>query len=346
MVTRWAWAIGVLCAVLLGGVTWACAPAASPRPAEPTADPFAVVRATAQAAYQSGKALLDNGDVVRGCPLIDLAKTNDPDNRADIETDLERCLAAIAAAAPPTSGAPTAVAKPALPTVLAGATPTAPGAVVPTAMLAGTRSAGVPVTGAGPTLTGAGAPTSGAAATPVAGGAATGTLPTAVAVPTSATPSAAVADMATYRDAQQRFSIAAPRDWSVVDQPHVLFGSGIVEFRDPSGRAGLSIAVDANGRAVSPELYAASMELAMQQQVPGYALDSVQPGSTAANPSVRRIFTFTQRDSSGRDLNVRAFQITVLRGTTPYIITASAPADQFQQLGATFDRMVDTFRFS
>ncbi|HEY3058147.1 MAG TPA: hypothetical protein VGL99_04140 [Chloroflexota bacterium] len=326
----WPWAMSVVCALLLGGSSWACGPAAGRPTPQPTADPFAVVRATAQAAYQSGKALLDSGDVVRGCPLIDQAKTNDPDNRADIERDLERCLAAIAAAAPPTSAVPTAVAKPALPTLPAAGVPTATSAGAPTAANAPTAAA-APTTLARST-----------AATP-----ATQSLPTAVAVPTSAaTTTAAMSDMATYHDAQQRFSIAAPPEWSVVDQPQVLFGSGIVEFRDPSGRAALSVAVDSNGRAVSPELYAASMELAMQQQVPGYALDSVQPSTTAANPSVRRAFTFTQRDSSGRDLTTRAFQITVLRGTTPYIITASAPADQFQQLGAMFERMVDSFRFS
>jgi hypothetical protein len=345
--------MSVVCALLLGGSSWACGPAAGRPTPQPTADPFAVVRATAQAAYQSGKALLDSGDVVRGCPLIDQAKTNDPDNRADIERDLERCLAAIAAAAPPTSAVPTAVAKPALPTLPAAGVPTATSAGAPTAANAPTAAA-APTTLAGSTAatpatqslpTAAAAPTTLArstAATP-----ATQSLPTAVAVPTSAaTTTAAMSDMATYHDAQQRFSIAAPPEWSVVDQPQVLFGSGIVEFRDPSGRAALSVAVDSNGRAVSPELYAASMELAMQQQVPGYALDSVQPSTTAANPSVRRAFTFTQRDSSGRDLTTRAFQITVLRGTTPYIITASAPADQFQQLGATFERMVDSFRFS
>ena len=154
------------------------------------------------------------------------------------------------------------------------------------------------------------------------------------------------AALQTWNDPQARFSVAAPPDWNRVDQPQALFGTAAVEFHDTSGRASLGVAVDSQGRAVSPELYAASMELNMQQQVPGYALEQVVPGSTAGNPSIRRTFTFTQKDASGRDLNVRAFQVTVLKGSTPYIITAYAPADQFAQFSPVFDQIVDSFRFS
>ena len=84
----------------------------------------------------------------------------------------------------------------------------------------------------------------------------------------------------------------------------------------------------------------------MQQQVPGYALESVMPGTTASNPSITRTFTFTQRDSTGADVNMRAFQVAVLKGQTPYIITGSARADQFASFEPTFDRMVESFRFS
>src|SRR6267142_2305517 len=83
------------CSVVLGSLTLACGPSAAPQPTAVAADPFAVVRATSQAAYQAGKDYLDRGDL-RGCPLIDTAKTTDPDARAEIQQALERCLQAIA----------------------------------------------------------------------------------------------------------------------------------------------------------------------------------------------------------------------------------------------------------
>jgi len=61
---------------------------------------------------------------------------------------------------------------------------------------------------------------------------------------------------------------------------------------------------------------------------------------------VRRVFTFTQRDAAGRDLQARSLQVTVLKGSTPYILSGSAPAEQFQQSQLTFDQIVQTFRFS
>src|SRR5258708_2703010 len=94
--------MGFSCA--LGGLTLACGPSAAPQPTPVAADPFAVVRATSQAAYQAGKDDLDRGDL-RGCPLIDTAKTTDPDNRPEIQQALERCLQAIAEL-------PTAIAAP------------------------------------------------------------------------------------------------------------------------------------------------------------------------------------------------------------------------------------------
>jgi hypothetical protein len=289
----WAVALGV--ALALGA--FACAPQAAVAPA-PTADPFAVVRATAQAAFQAGRDYVDRGDVVRGCPLIDTAKTNDPDKRADIQAELERCLAAIINATPAPVATLTTPATRVVPTVPALAKPTlAPAA---TAVPVATALAASPPTGA---------------------------------------------ELIPYLDRQSRFSIAAPPDWTRTDGPQVLFGTGVVEFRDTTGWAGVSVSVDAAARAVSPELYAASMELSMQQ-VPGYSLEQVQPGTTAGNPSVRRIVTFTQRDSAGGEVNARAVQLTVLKGSTPYILTASAPADQFAQFSPLFDRMVDSFRFS
>jgi hypothetical protein len=84
----------------------------------------------------------------------------------------------------------------------------------------------------------------------------------------------------------------------------------------------------------------------MQQQVPGYALEQVLPSSTAGQPSIRRVFTFTEHDAAGRDLQARSFQVVIVKGSTPYIISGSTPADQFQQFSASFDRMVESFGFS
>jgi hypothetical protein len=148
-----------------------------------------------------------------------------------------------------------------------------------------------------------------------------------------------------WHDPQARFSIGAPPDWMPVERPTVPFGSGVIAFRDPSGLAELSVAVDTSQAAVSPELYAASLELAMQK-LPGYALENVQPGSTAGDPSVKRTFTVTQKDAGGSDYTARGFQIAVVRGSTAYVVAASAPADQFAQFAGTFDRMVNSFSFS
>ncbi len=84
----------------------------------------------------------------------------------------------------------------------------------------------------------------------------------------------------------------------------------------------------------------------MQQQVPGYASEQVLPVTAAGNPSIRRVFTFTQRDAAGQDHQARGFQVTIVKGATPYVISGSAPADQFQQYNPTFDRIVQSFRFS
>jgi len=120
----------------------------------------------------------------------------------------------------------------------------------------------------------------------------------------------------------------------------------VVEFLDASGRAEVDVAVDTSARVVSPELYAASMELAMQQQIPGYASEQIQPGTTAGIPSVRRLFTFTEREASGQDHQARGFQVTLVKGSTPYIVSGSSPAEEFQRFSPTFERMVESFRFS
>jgi hypothetical protein len=289
--------------------TLACGPAASPAASPTVGDPFAVVRATSQAAYATGEAYLDRGDYLQACVELDLAKTTDPDNRPEIDQALrqalEHCLTP--------STEPTAAPGQPLPTLALPTLPAAPAAVTPTPRAITPTPAVTPTSPA-------------AAATPVA--------------------KPAASDLVTWTDPQGRFLLAAPADWITAPQPQSLFGTSVVEFRDPSGRAEVDVAVDTNTKAVSPELYAASMELAMQQQVPGYASEQVVPGTTAGSPSVRRVFTFTQRDANGQDHQARGFQVTVIKGSTPYIVSGSSPAEQFQQFSPSFDRMVESFRFS
>jgi hypothetical protein len=312
--------------LLLCGWTLACGQTATPAATPTAGDPFAVVRATSQAAYASGKAHLDRGEFLQACVDLDMAKTNDPDSRPEIDQALsqalQRCLTPIAEAT-----------SPPLPTLALPARAAPPAAATspaqPTAAAAAT-----------------------AQATPVATTSATTavqTTPAAAAKPNAAvSPVAAPAadSLVTWSDPQGRFTLQAPSDWTIAPQPQSLFGTSVVEFRDPSGRAEVDVAVDTNTKAVSPELYAASMELAMQQQVPGYATEQVLPGSTAGNPSVRRLFTFTERDANGQDHQARGFQVTLVKGSTPYIVSGSSPAEQFEQFSPTFDRMVESFRFS
>jgi hypothetical protein len=342
----------------------ACGPAAAPPPVPTAGDPFAVVRATAQAAYTSGKAHLDRGEFLQACVDLDTAKTDDPDNRPEIDQALnqalQRCLTPVAeATSAPAQRLPTL----ALATLQAAATIQAQfGASAGTAVAAQATRVGTTSGAAPPESTSATTMLQPTPATtilqptpaatilqpnPVAATLqpvpAAASRPNGVASPVSA---AAANDLVTWNDPQGRFSLGVPADWTATPQPQSLFGTSVVQFRDPSDRAEVDLAVDTNARAVSPELYAASMELAMQQQVPGYATEQVLPGSTAGNPSVRRVFTFTQRDANGQDHQARAFQVTLVKGSTPYIIAGSSPAEQFQQFGPTFDRMVESFRFS
>ena len=310
--------------LLLVGLTFACGPSAAQPPTPAAADPFAVVRATSQAAYQSGKAHLDSGEFLVACVDLDKAKVTDPDNRPDIqqalEAALQQCLTPVVEATPAQRGNVVATLALVVPTVAAAqsgglVTPTAALPVAkPTAAVAAATSA---------------APGSGAST-------AVGTTPQ----------TSPAQGLVLWRDPQGRFTIGAPPDWVTLPQPMALFGTGVVQFGEPSGRAELDVAVDTATKAVSPELYAATMEIAMQQQMPGYAGEQFVPGSTSGQPSVRRVFTFTQRDAAGHDLQARSFQITVLKGSTPYIISGSAPAEQFQQYLPTFDQMVQSFRFS
>jgi hypothetical protein len=346
--------------LLLCGWTVACGPAATPAATPTAGDPFAVVRATSQAAYASGKAHLDRGEFLQACVDLDIARTNDPDNRPEIDQALrealQRCLTALpeATSAPaqplPTLAVPTLPAAAGVPTLPAAAGVATATQAAPTAE-ARTTVPTQPTPAANTGVAATAQPAASAATTPGVASAPATTPGAATAATTPGAASAAGATgaasgMVAWKDPQGRFSLDAPADWSTVPQPQSLFGTSVVEFQDPIRRAEVDVAVDSGTRAVSPELYAASMELAMQQQVPGYAAEQVVPGTTAGNPSVRRVFTFTQRDASGQDHQARGFQITLVKGSTPFIISGSAPAEQFQQFSPMFDRMVESFRFS
>jgi hypothetical protein len=79
--------------------------------------------------------------------------------------------------------------------------------------------------------------------------------------------------------------------------------------------------------------------------VPGYALDSVQPGTTAGNASVRRAFSQTRQDADGHDYTARGFQVAIVRGATAYVVSAFSPATQYAEYAPTFQRMLDSLAF-
>ena len=302
----------------------ACQPSASQPAAQPTqSDPFAVVRATADAAYRAGQADLDRGQLEQALIELDQAKTNDPDNRPEIQQALDETIRRIQALPPATETAIVGGPGPGGLVTPPAAARTAAPQVQSTPVSAQTGQAG---TGAGQT------PRPGATAGQAAQAAATA----------GQTPNAA--GLVTWRDTQGRFSIGAPSGWETLNAPQSMFGTGVVGFRDPGADAELDVAMDTSTRAVSPELYAASMELAMQQ-VPGYALDSVQPGTTAGTPSVRRVFSQTRQDADGRDYTARGFQLAIVRGSTAYVLSAFAPAQRYGEYSATFERMVDSLAF-
>jgi hypothetical protein len=363
--------------VLLGGglvgLAVACQPgSASPNQptAEPTqADPFAVVRATADAAYRAGRADLDRGQLEQALVELDQAKTNDPDNRQDIQQALDETIRRIQALPPVTAteiasgpGPGALVTPPAVAQTQAVRADTPP-AVAQTEAVRATSQVGATAArtaapgqvtstqpAAGPTAGPAGqagtvAPGERAAAATEAAGAGSTPGPAGVAAGASTAGRAGASGLVMWRDAQGRFSIGAPPGWETLQAPQTMFGTGVVGFREAGGQAELDVAVDTSSRAVSPELYAASMELAMQQ-VPGYALDSVQPGTTAGAPSVRRVFSQTRRDAAGHDYTARGFQVAIVRGSTAYVVSASSPADRYAEYGSTFDRMLDSLAFS
>jgi len=122
------------CALVLGGLAWACTPAAGTAPTQVASDPFAVVRATSQAAYQTGKGYMDRGETIRGCYLMDVAHTNDPDERPEIALALQQCMHAVMEIPPQMQGTIAPRASP--PATRAQVTPSASPSSAGTAPLA------------------------------------------------------------------------------------------------------------------------------------------------------------------------------------------------------------------
>lgn len=265
----------------------------------PTADAYAVVRATADEDYQKGKQQLSQGDLEDALVTLDQASINDPDNRQDIQDALNQTLAQIRAL-------PTPVPTPPLPTPTPFLLPTSP------------------------------SPAPSPSPVPAASGS---SVPAAAPTPTPAGPSL---DLATWTDPNGRFTIGAPSTWQTVQSPTALAGQGIVGFRDPTGAAELDVAIDQISEPMSAELYAAHLDVAMQQ-VPGYALQSVQPGTTSNVPSLRRDFTLTQTSGQSSSSAARGFQITFTQGTQAYVIDGTAPPQQYDSFSPTFDAMVAAF---
>lgn len=314
-------AVFLLSTLGLSALAVACGPSAvstaTPTAAQP--DAFAVVRATSQAAFQIGQDALARGDLMRGCPAIDTAKTTDPDNNPAIQRALDQCLTQIPQLLA-TSEATNAAATP---------SPTTRGLSAPTAApaVAATPVASTPTRPAPPT------PTRPAIA---------------VGSPSAAAPTPTPVPLVAYRDPQGRFTIGAPPSWQQADPPQALFnlGSAVFEWHDPGSGADVGVSVDTSARAISPELYAAAIELGMQAQVPGYASESALPTTVAANPAVRRVFTFSQRDAAGADHQARAVQVVVLKGQTPYVVTALASTDAYAADSPIFDVVIGSFQFS
>jgi hypothetical protein len=340
----------------LAVLTLACGPTASPAEPSPAADAFAVVRATSQAAYQAGQTAMAQGDYLQACVDFDTAKTTDPDSSPEIQQALEQALTRCLTPPPPQSTSPPAAAaqRTLIVATLAagvgtglGGTPAAAGTFAPLPLNVATPApAASPATGQTDATPGSAAatrpPSNIATPAPATTNSSGAPVPTA----RQSAANSANAALVTWNDPQGRFSISAPPDWTTNTQPQSLVGTGVVEFHAPGNQAEVDVAVDSSTQAVSPELYAAKLELSMQQQVAGYASEQVIPGTTAGSPSVQRVFTFTQKDATGQDHQARGMQVVLVKGSTPYIISASAPAELYQQFSSTFDQMVASFKFS
>ena len=89
-----------LLGLTLGSLIVACGPAVAPAPTPVAADPFIVVRAASEAAFASGKAHLDRGELQAALIDLDTASTNDPDNRQDIQQAIAQTLSQLALQTP------------------------------------------------------------------------------------------------------------------------------------------------------------------------------------------------------------------------------------------------------
>lgn len=146
-----------------------------------------------------------------------------------------------------------------------------------------------------------------------------------------------------FRDTAGRFTLDVPADWQQRAAPPSASGTGVIGFTGPGG-ATFTVAVDQATQTVSPELYAARMELQLQR-TPGYALELVTSNMLAGSPSVRRDFSLGAGDA-GASPATRGFQVVVVRAQTPYLLEALAPQAEYEALRPTFERMLESFRFA
>lgn len=275
---------------------------------QPTADPYAVVRQRAQAAFERGQAFLAAGDYERALVEFDAASLNDPDGRADIRAALEQTVAALrlTPTATPPPRRPTATLDPAAPPVLlAGGGPAAPAA--------------------GQT------PQPDPAATPP-GAVRTSTPPPGARAPTP-TPEPTAA-LARYRHPDGSFSLGLAPGWTAAPLSGAEVGTPVAAFADPAGRATLTVSTESLSAEISPELYAARLETAMAG-LPGYRSQSVAPASVAGQPAVRRVYVV-----AGSVETFQTVQLIVIVRRTALVFTGTSRASDFAAHAPVLDSML------
>ena len=219
------------------------------------------------------------------------------------------------------------------------------------------RGAAATRSSAGTSATGATAGTSaGTSPTRAAGATSAGTSPTRVAAGTSAgtSPTGAASGrgvdgsgLVVWQDPQGRFSVSAPADgagqpasrcsaWAPAwwcsatrpDEPSSTCRSTarLGRSRPSCTRRRSRSRSSSRCRATPPKECCPKARLATRPR------DGSSP-----SPSATR---------QARDHQARGFQVTVVKGSIPYIISGSAPTELFQQNSSTFDQMVETFQFS
>lgn len=146
-----------------------------------------------------------------------------------------------------------------------------------------------------------------------------------------------------YASDGQGIALLVPTGWNRTDMPVTEVGQGIVEFRDSAGKAIFTVARDAPGPDVTPEKYAAAVELKMQE-LHGYAIQQVQFVSVGYLPGVKRVFSLPGTSPAGREGLVREVQFVVGSGRQIFILTGEAGDGDFDIYRESFEKMVTSFR--